>query len=280
MKPSSSDHSNGARSRISLEPDGRIGVDSAMLAVTDEDDAPPLLGDGAALFLDFDGTLVEIAETPDAIRVPVALPRLLARLAQRLQGRVALVSGRSIADLERHLGPSSIAVSGSHGLELRLPDGTDLPLAVPPGMAVARDRVAAFAEAKGLLVEDKPASVAVHYRLRPERAGEVERFLDDLAGEHGLEVQRGKMVAELRPGGADKGDALRHLMSEPLFASARPLFVGDDLTDEDGFAAAAALGGGGILVGPSRPSRARWRLSDVAAVTRWLEASLAESADG
>jgi trehalose 6-phosphate phosphatase len=241
---------------------------------------PPVIHSGAALFLDFDGTLVEIAETPDAIRVPSGLPGLLARLAQRLGGRVAIVSGRSIADLDRHLGPGGLALSGSHGLELRLPGGLEIPVAAPESVEAARRAIAAFAAAENLLVEEKPASIAIHYRLAPEREQKVFRFLADISEHFGLEVQRGKMVAEVRPTGANKGDAVRRLMAEPQFASARPLFVGDDLTDEDGFAAAAALGGGGILVGAARPSFARWRLPDVGSVARWLEAAVAEGADG
>jgi trehalose 6-phosphate phosphatase len=238
-------------------------------------DAPPPLGlAGTALFLDFDGTLVELAEAPDLIHVPVALPGLLARLAERLGGRLAIVSGRAMADLERHLGRSGLAVSGSHGLELRLPDGRGLAGPDPAGLAGVRQEIARFADAiPGLLVEEKPASIAVHYRRAPEQAARVAAFLAALAERAGLAVQRGKMVVELRPHGADKGDALRRIMAEPPFAGARPLFVGDDLTDEDAFAAAAALGGAGVLVGAPRETAARWRLPDVAAVAAWLEAA-------
>jgi trehalose 6-phosphate phosphatase len=243
------------------------------------DAPPPALDSEAALFLDFDGTLVEIADTPESIRVPAGLPTLLDRLARRLAGRLAIISGRSIDDLERHLGRSNLALSGSHGLELRLPGGGDIPIAAPAWLEEARLQIAGFAAAQGLIVEQKPASVAVHYRQSPESEAGVMEFLAGMAEAKGLSVQRGKMVAELRPPGADKGDALRRLMTEPQFASARPLFVGDDLTDEDGFAAAAALGGGGILVGARRASAARWRLPDVPAVIRWLEAAVAARHD-
>lgn len=252
----------------------------------DPADAPPLsilagANPRAALFLDFDGTLVELAETPDSVELPGGLADLLARLACGLGGRLAILSGRSIADLERHLGPSAFALSGSHGLELRLARGVDLPVAAPALPEAARRAVARFAGGiEGLLVEEKPASIAIHYRRAPEREGEVAEFIARLAAETGLRVQDGKMVAELRPAGADKGDALRRLMAEPIFAGARPWFVGDDLTDEDGFAAAAELGGGGVLVGPARPSAARWRLADVRAAARWLEAAAAECGYG
>lgn len=233
---------------------------------------PPSLLDGAALFLDFDGTLVELAESPDAIEVPGELRPLLERLARRLGGRIGIISGRSIGDLERHLGLPGIALSGSHGIELLFPDGSRLPVAAPVGLAEARAAVADFAAgAEGLLVEEKPAGIALHFRLAPERETRVGAFLADLAARTGLAVQHGKMVAELRPAGRHKGDALRALMAEPPFAGARPVFVGDDLTDEDGFAAASAMAGAGVLVGPPRATAAEWRLADVGAVARWLQ---------
>jgi trehalose 6-phosphate phosphatase len=232
---------------------------------------PPGTLDGAALFLDFDGTLVELAETPDAIRVSPELPQLLARLGERLQGRLAIVSGRAIRDLERYLSCRGLAVSGSHGLELRLTDGSFVPLAAPRGLDHARERIGRFAgSVPGLLVEEKPFSIAIHYRRAPDREPQVRAFMDGLAAATGLVVQQGKMVTELRPAGADKGDAVRAFMAEPPFAGARPLFVGDDLTDEDAFRAAAELGGGGVLVGTSRATAASWRLDDVAAVAGWL----------
>jgi trehalose 6-phosphate phosphatase len=228
----------------------------------------------AALFLDFDGTLVELAEAPGAIAVPSGLKPLLDGLAERLEGRLAIVSGRAIDDLQGHLGSSAAVLSGSHGAELRYADGRSIKVTAPPGLEAAREAVRRFAgDSTGLLIEDKPAGVALHYRLVPEREGAVGDFLADLAGRTGLALQRGKMVAELKPVGADKGAALRRLMAEPPFAGARPVFVGDDLTDEHAFEAAAALGGEGVLVGPARASAARWRLDGVAEVTRWLEAA-------
>lgn len=235
---------------------------------------PPLdLLDGAALFLDFDGTLVELAETPDAISVPDHLHPLLDRLAARLGGALAIVSGRSIGDLEQHLGPLPIAVSGSHGLELRTADGHLGPVPAPASLDTARDAIRRFAAGDaGLIVEDKPASVALHYRGAPAQAADAVALAGALAERTGLTVQAGKMVVELRPAGADKGDALRRLMAEPAFANKRPVFVGDDLTDEHAFAAAAEMGGAGILAGPPRETAAAWRLDDVAAVAAWLMA--------
>lgn len=236
---------------------------------------PPDLLEGAALFLDFDGTLVELAETPDSIRVPPALGPLLERLRARLGGRLAIVSGRALADLERHLPCSGVAIAGSHGLELRLADGTGLPLSAPAGLDEARAEVDGFAAGRdGLIVEAKPLGIALHYRRAPDSEQAVLEFMQGIARRRGLLLQRGKMVAELRAPGADKGDALKALMREPRFAGARPLFVGDDLTDEHAFAAAAALGGAGILVGPERESAARYRLGSVRAVADWLGAAV------
>lgn len=236
---------------------------------------PPLSGLApAALFLDFDGTLVELAEAPGAISVPEGLKPLLDRLSERLGGRLAIVSGRAVDDLRSHLDSETAVLSGSHGAELRYADGRSVPVAAPPGLAEARESIRRFAAGSdGLLVEDKPAGVALHYRLAPERGEEADAFLESLALRSGLALQRGKMVAELRPEGSDKGAAVKRLMGEPPFAGARPVFVGDDLTDEDAFRAAISLGGEGVLVGPARPSAARWRLDGVADVISWLESA-------
>jgi len=242
--------------------------------MSDASPPPRSLLEGAALFLDFDGTLVELAEAPEAICVPGDLAPLLARLADRLAGRLAIVSGRALADLDRHMSCPGIAFSGSHGLELRLADGTAVPVVRPASFDRARNEIMRFAVSDGgLLVEEKPASIALHFRQAPEREVEVAALMDGLADRFGLVVQHGKMVAELRPAGADKGEALRTLMREPAFAGARPVFVGDDLTDEHAFEAAAALGGAGILVGPPRETAARYRLASVEGVADWLRAA-------
>jgi trehalose 6-phosphate phosphatase len=236
------------------------------------DQAPPLsLLAGAALFLDFDGTLVELASAPDAISLAPEVAPLLKRLDGKLKGRLALVSGRAIADLERHLECAGLAVSGSHGFELRLRDGSLAPLGRRLDLSKARESVRAFADsAPGLLVEEKPFGIALHYRQAPDEEERARAVMRELAGEGALVLQEGKMVLELRPRGVDKGDALRAFMAEPDFADARPIFVGDDMTDEDAFVAAAELGGAGVLVGPPRPTAAQWRLESVPAVLEWL----------
>jgi trehalose 6-phosphate phosphatase len=233
---------------------------------------PPQIVEPTAIFLDFDGTLVDLAERPDSIRVPAGLPGLLERLARALSGRVAILTGRALGDLDRHVDAARLAVAGSHGLERRAAGGAAAAAAPPPGLAAARAALAAFAAADSrLLLEDKPAAVALHYRRAPAREAEALALAGRVAAATGLAVQRGKMVVELRPDGADKGDALRALMAEPPFAGARPVVVGDDLTDEHAFRAAAALGGYGVLVGAPRATAAAFGLADVAAVHAWLE---------
>lgn len=233
---------------------------------------PAHLLSGAALFLDFDGTLIELAETPASILVPPGLAPLLVRLHDRLDGRLAIVSGRAIDDLEAHLPATTIALSGSHGVEMRLADGRRLPIVVPHDLVAVRAAVRAFAaDRSGLLVEDKPAGIALHFRQAPDVAAAVEGFMQDLAALHDLAIQRGAMVIELRPHGADKGDAVRGFMRDAPFRGATPIFVGDDLTDEHAFAAVADLGGAGVLVGPARDTAAHFGLPSVPAVTAWLE---------
>jgi trehalose 6-phosphate phosphatase len=235
---------------------------------------PPPIPASAALLLDFDGTLVELAGAPDRIAVPDGLAALLHRVADRLAGRLALVSGRPVADLERHAGALDLALAGSHGVELRFRGGATLPFERPAALASARDEAARFAAAyPGLLLEDKPAGFALHFRAAPGLEHQVCAFAASLAGRSALTVQHGKMVVELLPPGIDKGEAVRRIMREPPFAGARPWFVGDDLTDEHGFAAAAQMGGAGILVGPPRGTAARWRLDGVGSVHAWLEAA-------
>lgn len=237
---------------------------------------PPLLDPaGASLFLDFDGTLVELAERPEAVVVSDALKRQLAHLEARFDGRIALVSGRSIAQLDAFLAPWSgqIALVGSHGGELRTPERGLVAPQPPEALAEARRLFAdAFGAVDGVLIEEKTLGVAIHYRLAPELEAEAMRLAEAFATEHDLELQEGKMMVEVRSAGHDKGSGIATLMELAPFAGSRPLFLGDDLTDEPGFHRCAALGGAGILVGGERPTAAHYRLPDVAAVHQWLGA--------
>lgn len=232
---------------------------------------PRDLLDDASLFLDLDGTLVDFAPTPDRIHVGEPLRDLLLDLVERLDGRVAVISGRSLDDLSSHLEIANLPLAGSHGLERRGADGVQQAAEIPSQLEAACTAARDFAAREGLHAEVKPAGVAVHYRKRPEAEPAVDAFMSELAAEQGLLMQKGSMVRELRPAGDHKGDIVRAFMAEPPFGSGRPVVVGDDFTDEDAFAAALALGGSAILVGPERPTHARYRLPNVAAVREWLK---------
>jgi trehalose 6-phosphate phosphatase len=238
--------------------------------------APDLIGEaGLSLFLDFDGTLVDIAERHDAVVVDPTLGRLVAALADRLDGRVAVVSGRSAADILSYLGIADtlmpFAIAGSHGLEMRWSDGRSEAPFRPEGMDEAIAALEMLAEEHpGVIVEEKPYGAALHYRLAPEAGPACDALAEQIAAQAGFAIQHGKMVVELRMRGADKGDAVRRFMAEPPMAGTRPIFVGDDLTDEAGFRAAEELGGWGVLVGGPRKTAARYRLADVDRVHEWL----------
>ena len=230
---------------------------------------PPALLNGAALFLDFDGTLVPITDRPDGVHVDADLLTLLHALRDRLDGRLAIVSGRSIATL-RNLGLGDFLLAGTHGLEFARAGEAPRAPARLAAIDAAQTAMEAFvADKPGLLVERKSISVALHFRGAPLWADACETLAKALTVE-GLILQHGKMLFELRPGGADKGSALHSLMRESPMAGGVPIFIGDDVTDEEGFAAAANLGGAGILVGPGRATLAAWRLEQVAAVRHYL----------
>lgn len=234
---------------------------------------PDRLLEGASLFLDLDGTLAEFVSPAAEISFGSDLHALLKRLSDRLGGRLAIVSGRTLANLVGLVANDRIELAGSHGLERRRADGTIVPAEAPPALERLVADVRAFCSDGNLVWEEKPAGVAVHFRDNPSRERDVERFAEDAAKRYGMRHQRGSMVHEVRAPGWDKGDVVRALMREPPFASGSPVFVGDDLTDEDGFAAAVSLRGSAVLVGESRPTKAQYRLPDVAAVRAWLAGS-------
>jgi trehalose 6-phosphate phosphatase len=225
-----------------------------------------------AWFLDVDGTLIDIAPTPSAIHVPPGLPARLAALAVRHGGALALVSGRALDNVLQLVAPFRPPIAGLHGLERRSAAGRVLRPAPLPGLDRLRADLGAFATAHpGVVVEDKDLSLALHYRLAPAAEADCRRAAEAaVAGRADLVVARGKMVFEIRPAGSDKGGAVAAFMAEPPFAGRVPVFVGDDVTDEDGFAAANRLGGHSVLVGPERATLAQWRLPDVAAAGAWL----------
>ena len=244
--------------------------ESRLAPLPDLPPPPASLLTGASLFLDFDGTLAPIADTPDGVVVDNDLLSLLGELRDALDGRLAIVSGRSISTL-RDLGFAGFLLAGTHGLEFASP-GEEVE--APPRRPAVDDAEAAFhAFAKdkpGLLVERKSISVGLHFRGAPQWGAKAGELASELAEKLGLALQPGKMLFELRPGGADKGSAVHILMTRQPMAGGRPVFIGDDVTDEEGFAAAARLGGAGILVGPPRETLAAFSLEQVAAVRHYL----------
>ncbi|MCR6631708.1 MAG: trehalose-phosphatase [Magnetospirillum sp.] len=236
---------------------------------------PPAAAPDWAWFLDVDGTLIEIAPTPSAIVMPEELPPLLQRLHDQHGGALALVSGRRLDNLRQLMAPFDPPAAGLHGLEWR--DGAGLVGRVepPPGLEEMRRRLHREAEqVTGLLLEDKGPALALHYRQAPDLAEYVLRTAEAVVRDHpayGLVV--GKMVVEIKPRGADKGAAVAAFMRAPPFAGRVPVFVGDDVTDEDGFATANAMGGVSVLVGPPRDTAARYGLPDIEACRVWLATS-------
>jgi trehalose 6-phosphate phosphatase len=226
---------------------------------------------GASLFLDFDGTLVDIVDDPSEAEVTSELRELLGLLQRRLEGRVAVLTGRSACYVERMLMPLRLSVGGSHGLEIRI-DGSDaLSVERPASLDEVLPRLRALRDAHpGIVLEEKPLGVAVHYRLAPDAEAACRHAVGEAARVCGLEVQPGKMVLELKAPGGGKGAALRALMADPRFFGTRPVFLGDDLTDEPGFQVARELGGAGILIGEGRLTAALYGLPAVEEALTWL----------
>ncbi|MBF9033977.1 trehalose-phosphatase [Rhodobacterales bacterium HKCCE2091] len=239
------------------------------IAATELSPPPPRTIDpsGHAIFLDFDGCLVELAERPDAIRVPDDLPAILDRLDRRFEGRVSLISGRPAADIVRYLGDFRGPIYGNHGAELHH-GGKSM---VRTRVAGELDEIAERAErlcaaTDGLLLERKSTGIAIHYRRAPEAEPIVRGFLDGVAARHpDLEMQPAKMAMELRPRGVDKASALNDAVERFGWDHKLPVHIGDDATDEWAFHAADARGGFGIKVGEG-DTIAHYRLSGPAAV--------------
>lgn len=241
----------------------------------DRDDAlDVLVAPGWALFLDVDGTLLDLAPRPDAVVVPPALLVALDRLHARLGGRLAVVSGRPVAQLDALLAPLRLPAAGVHGMERRGADGA-IHVQPPPRLYDVRTVAQGLAASHpGLWVEEKHGALALHYRQAPWLAATCRDALG-IALRHraDLLLMEGKMIIEVKAAGVDKGTAIRDFLAEAPFAGHRALFAGDDTTDETGFAWVQRAGGEGIKVGPG-PSIARHRLPSAHA----LRAALARLA--
>jgi len=240
--------------------------------MAEQDFRPPAPRRDWALFLDFDGTLTELASSPDAVSVDPALPHVLAQLERELGGALAVVSGRPLAEIDALMGVV-LPGAGVHGLELREHrDGAPHP---PPddgaAAAVHRALMPMVADDPRLILEETPGAVALHYRRAPERESECRAAMKAaLAGVSGLHLIDGKMVLEAKPDHVNKGYAISRLMGAEPFAGRIPVFAGDDRTDEDGFEVVNALKGVTIKIG-SGESRAKYRVASVEEFLVWLE---------
>jgi trehalose 6-phosphate phosphatase len=226
-----------------------------------------------AVLLDIDGTILDLAPTPGAVIVPASLRQSLTRLSRETGGALALVSGRSLHDIDRLFAPLRLPAVGGHGAEIRLSphDGeTELAQALNGDL---RERLAELADTPGVLVEDKGYSLAVHYRLAPEQEGRVKQAVAAIKADwpkEPIEVLPGKSVLEIKPAGFHKGAAIRELMQHEPFAGRRPIFIGDDVTDESAFAVMPEFNGMGFSVG-RRASGTSYCFPAPSDVRGWLE---------
>jgi trehalose 6-phosphate phosphatase len=238
--------------------------------------APPdLRVDEIALFLDVDGTLLEIEQEPGDVHVPERLCRILARLSEATGGALALVSGRTLEQLDRLFSPLRLCAAGLHGLERRnLGTGVVRTEPDPAAFQPARARLERFAQDHaGVLLEDKGLTLALHYRNAPQLEQEAKTLAQTVAAGSGgaLVLLEGKKVLELMPPGCDKGAAIAAFMAEPPFRGRRPVFAGDDVTDEAGFVAINRLGGISIRIGAdAQPTAALCGHRDVSGMQDWL----------
>lgn len=222
-----------------------------------------------AVFTDFDGTLVELAETPDAVHVPTELTEQLDRTIQEFDHAFAVITGREIVDIDRFLSPLQLAVAGAHGSQRRRADGSFEELderLISGADEIARAVRPLTSAHPELIIEPKQGAVALHYRQAPDMEDLCRTAMEEALRDYpDFTLVPGKMVFEARPAGIDKGAAIHAFMQEEPFIGRIPIFIGDDRTDEDGFRAVQELGGIGIKLGPGKTS-ARMRIADVGSV--------------
>jgi trehalose 6-phosphate phosphatase len=223
-----------------------------------------------AIFLDLDGTIVELVEHPDAVRVEASTLQLLGRLHEKSGSALAVISGREIALIDLLLRPLVLPAAGVHGLQRRDAAGTVYVQKTPGIRRVALTLRKVIGEEAGVVIEQKPGAVALHYRLRPELERRCCEIVEEIARRRpDLRIVHGKMVFEILAKGADKGSVIKAFLSEPPFLGRKPIFAGDDVTDESGFSAVNALGGLSIKVGATNTS-AHFAARDVDELRDWL----------
>jgi trehalose 6-phosphate phosphatase len=234
---------------------------------------PPMPA-ASALFLDIDGTLLDIAESPDSVVVPPSLGRDLARASAALGGALALVSGRAIDSIDRLFEPLRLPAAGQHGLQLRYAADDPVIVARRVTLGPLRQLLVPLTGIAGIEIEDKGESLAVHYRRARTNVRRLRQWIADALArvDTEMEIIRGRKVLEIKPVGVSKATAVDSFMDRPPFRGRRPVFVGDDKTDEDGFKAATAHGGLAVQVGPGRSALSALRVADPAAVRCWLSA--------
>ncbi|NWG26756.1 MAG: trehalose-phosphatase [Pseudorhodoplanes sp.] len=246
--------------------------------VTPSDDthAVPLVSlDNVAVFLDVDGTLLDFAARPDEVIVPKSLQQTLERLARKLDGAVAFISGRPLADIDRIFAPLRFPAVGGHGAEIRVPesDGLNHHGSVPFDRTLKKQFYDLTQLGAGIVIEDKGYSIAVHYRLAPDLGSLVAAAITDIwakSGKRSFEILPGKFVLEVKPRGFDKGTGLREMMGYAPFAGRRPIFIGDDTTDRAAFAVLPDYDGIGFSVGGIVPG-ASYNFDGPKDVRLWLE---------
>ena len=231
----------------------------------------PPVGDNTALFLDIDGTLLDLARTPDQVKVPRDLIKALERLTQHLSGALAFVSGRSLDSIDRLFAPFRPAAIGTHGGEMRAADGS-VSRSQPLPDSVRQVFTGLAGNIPGLLMEDKKSALALHYRLAPEALPVLQSAMEKhtrLFEAEQVQVLHGKSVVEVRRQGVDKGSAVAELVRQEPFAGRTILFGGDDATDEDVFRILPRLGGQGFSVGRKFPN-VEHHFESPRAVRDWL----------
>lgn len=238
----------------------------------------PIVARDWALFFDVDGTLLDFVADPATARAPVTLQRTLAKLSDALDGALAIISGRSISDLDRIFAPLCLSLAGQHGAEARR-DDDDVLVFAPSSEALQAilAPIQTYARSEpALRIENKGLSVAIHYRGAEHLRDKLLALIEEAMARHrtDYELLFSHLAFDIRPRGWHKGRAVEWFMEAPPFAGRRPVFIGDDRTDEDGFAAVLARGGHAIKVGARGDTVAQWNLSGPSELRSWLERSL------